>query len=55
MAKSLSSVNKSFDWVLFTLYIALVGIGLLMLYATGAEKAQNHGSFLLDFRFNRLS
>ena len=37
MAKSLTTVNKSFDWVLFSIYLALVAIGLMMLYATGAD------------------
>ena len=37
MAKSYNSDNKTFDWVLFSVYLALVSVGLLMLYATGED------------------
>jgi rod shape determining protein RodA len=37
MTSSYTSTNRTFDWVLFSVYLAIVSIGLLMLYATGDD------------------
>ena len=37
--------QSSFDWVLFSVYLALVSIGLLMLYATGQDFNQSPFDF----------
>lgn len=45
MASRNSSKAIPFDWVLFSVYLALVSIGLLMLYATGEDFNKEQSDF----------